>query len=150
MKHVVSADAGTGQVLRTGLHHQPGPFLTLNLDRPFPISIQVRESEVGASLTQSDTTPPAEVHTAMIAGPTSWNTLQWINPRDDDFDHVEIVRKAGSTPAGHSDGDVIYDGYEPNHVDVTGQSGTLYYYRIITVDASGNRSDGVVLSQMQH
>ena len=103
MKHVVSADAGTGQVLRTGLHHQPGPFLTLNLDRPFPISIQVRESEVGASPTQSDTTPPAEVHAAMIAGPTSWNTLQWINPRDDDFDHVEIVRKAGSTPAGHSD-----------------------------------------------
>jgi hypothetical protein len=84
-----------------------------------------------------------------ISGPTTYSTLQWISPKDPDFDKVVIVRKAGSAPTSKTDGDIVYDGYLPNYCDTTGSSGVHYYYLVYTVDNSGNASTGIVLDQVQ-
>lgn len=123
-------------------------IVTFKLHDPFPVSLVLRERQQPLS-SPSDITPPAEVSLAAIAGKTSANTLQWVNPRDDDFKEVVITRKAGSAPAHGHDGNVVYRSYIPNFVDRSGRSGTHYHYLIQTVDYSGNYSSGVRLEQTQ-
>ena len=84
-----------------------------------------------------------------ISGDQYYNTLQWVNPIDEDFDKVVITRKDSSAPLYQGDGDIVYEGYEPAHPDLTGTSGVEYYYLVQTVDYSGNASSGVVLSKVQ-
>jgi|GEM_PF-2473177 len=125
-------------------------IVTFNVTDPFPFGISVIEDQGVPADTGSDTTAPSEVLSPAISGPTTWNTLQWINPRDPDFKEVVIVRKADSAPTGPGDGEEVYRNYQPNYVDATGTSGVHYYYLVRTVDFAGNESDGVVLDQVQH
>lgn len=123
--------------------------ITFKLHDPFPVSLFIRENIAnkgnhGSSLAPSDVIIPA------IAGSSSYNTLQWINPQDEDFMEVSIVRKAGKKPQNRTDGEEVYRGYVPNYVDLTGTSGIHYFYLIQTVDYSGNYSDGVILDQVQN
>lgn len=132
----------------------PGDYsddqVTLKLSDPFPVSLRVEEAtNLGAGPDENDTTPCSEVKYLDIAGPTTANTLIWINPTDQDFDRVAIVRKAGSAPVDSNDGEVVYDSYIPNYLDKDGTPGAHYYYRVMTVDFSGNFSDGIVVDQVQ-
>jgi hypothetical protein len=135
-------DAGTPDVYTDDI-------VTFKVDDPFPVSLTIQENEADPSPSGDDTTPPDDVIAAAISGPTTYNTLQWINPIDEDFDKVVVVRKAGSAPADRNDGEVVYDSYKPNYVDSTGTSGTDYYYTIYAVDRAGNYSAGVTLNQVQ-
>lgn len=125
-------------------------IITYCLSKPFPVSLTLRENIGGAVTSAGDASAPGEVISPAISGPTSWNTLQWINPIDEDFSSVVVIRKAGSAPASKTDGAEVYNSYTPNYVDSDGSSGTHYYYRIFTVDYSGNYSTGVVLDQVQN
>lgn len=123
-------------------------IVTYNLSDPFPVSLVIREYQMkSGSLT--DTTAPSDVIIPAIAGQNSVNTLQWINPQDDDFKEVSIIRKAGAAPSDRTDGEEVYRSHIPNFVDVSGTTGTHYYYLIQSVDYSGNYSPGVVVDQMQ-
>ena len=124
-------------------------IVTFRLNDPFPVSIVVQENVSTAGSDPNDSTPPAEVVAPAISGPTTYNTLQWINPRDTDFKEVVVTRRAGSAPASRNDGEEVYRGHQPNHVDSGGASGTHYFYLVQTVDTSGNYSSGVVLDQVQ-
>lgn len=134
-------DNGTPSDLRDDI-------VTFKVSDPFPVSLVIREKSIkkGAS---SDITAPSNVNIAAIAGQNTMNTLQWINPQDEDFKEVSIIRKAGGAPSDPTDGEEVYRGHIPNYVDVSGISGTHYYYLIQTVDYSGNYSSGVVLDQVQ-
>ena len=125
-------------------------IVTFNLSSPFSISLILQEKESEPTPLPEDDMPPGEVLLPAISGPSTYNTIQWINPKDRDFDKVVIVRKSGSPPANHSDGEIVYEGYEPNYCDSTGISGIHYYYLVYTVDFSGNYSTGVHLDQVQH
>ena len=126
-------------------------IVTFNLSTPFPLGLIVQENQGSdTNSTPDDTTPPSEVYFPAISGPTSYNTLQWINPNDTDFNKVVVIRKIGSAPTSTSDGETVYEGYEPNYCDATGLSGTHYYYSVHTVDYAGNYSSGIVLDQVQY
>ena len=125
-------------------------IITYSLSNPFPVSLSVRENVNRNNSSASDITAPSEVISPAIAGANTWNTIQWINPVDRDFKEVVVVRKAGSAPADRRDGEEVYRSYIPNYIDVSGGSGTDYYYRVFTLDYSGNYSSGVVLHQIQH
>ena len=124
-------------------------IVTFKTADPFPVSLTIQENEAEPASSETDSTPPDDVFGAAMSGSTTWNTLQWINPIDEDFDKVVVVRKAGSAPADSSDGEEVYNSYQPNYVDTTGTSGTDYYYTIYAVDYSGNYSAGVTLNQVQ-
>ncbi|PKL27810.1 MAG: hypothetical protein CVV46_09295 [Spirochaetae bacterium HGW-Spirochaetae-2] len=123
-------------------------IVTYNLSNPFPVSLAIQEnySRTGSS---SDTTASSDVTIAAISGQNSVNTLQWLNPQDEDFNEVSIIRKADSAPSDRSDGEEVYRSHIPNFIDTTGTSGVHYYYLIQTVDYSGNYSTGIVLDQVQ-
>lgn len=123
-------------------------IVTFKLHDPFPVSLLVQERQLPLVST-TDLTPPNEVFLPAIAGKNSANTLQWVNPRDDDFKEVVITRKAGSPPTDRSDGVEVYRYHIPNYVDLSGTSGTHYHYLVQTVDYSGNYSQGVRLEQTQ-
>lgn len=123
-------------------------IVTYKLDDPFPVSMVIRENQVKIG-SSSDTTAPSDVIIAAIAGQHSANTLQWINPQDEDFNEVSIIRKAGSASSDRTGGEEVYRSYIPNYVDESGTSGTHYYYLIQTVDFSGNYSPGIILDQVQ-
>jgi len=47
----------------------------------------------------SDTTPPSDIIVSRDNRSWSKNVLIWINPHDEDFNEVSIIRKAGSAPS---------------------------------------------------
>lgn len=125
-------------------------IVTLNLSDPFPISLIIQEKTHDNGSIMGDSIPPDEVFFPAISGSNTYNTIQWINPEDNDFNKVVIVRKIGSAPASLNDGTIVYESHEPNFCDSTGSSGNHYYYRIYTVDHGENYSNGVVLDQVQY
>ncbi len=124
-------------------------IITFKLGNPFPVSIYIQENSSSGDSTGTDSTSPSDVVSQAISGPTTYNTLQWINPRDEDFKEVVVTRKAGGAPVSRTDGEEVYRGYHPNYVDTDGFSGTHYYYLIQTVDYNENYSSGVILDQSQ-
>lgn len=126
-------------------------IVTFNLSNPFPVRLDVQEYRPQEQIGDpDDSTPPGDVSLLAIAGANTYNTLQWINPIDEDFDSVTIVRKAAAPPIDRNDGELVYQGFEPNYCDTTAVSGTHYYYLIQAVDFAGNFSPGVFLDQVQH
>lgn len=125
-------------------------IVTFNLSDPFPVSLTVAENNtIVQNGSTSDATAPTEVLYPAISGKTTYNTIQWLNPTDNDFEKVIITRKIDSEPTDINDGDTVYESYTPNYCDETGTSGVHYYYKIFTKDYSGNSSLGIVLDQIQ-
>ncbi len=126
-------------------------IVTLNLSNPFPISIEVRERQTPGTKAGSDVTAPGEALFPRVYSDSGSNciTLQWVNPTDSDFNEVVVIRKANSPPADKNDGERVYEGFEPMYCDTDTAIGTTYYYRIMTVDYSGNYSTGVLGSATQ-
>jgi hypothetical protein len=86
-----------------------------------------------------DTTPPGVVtHLAALTG-SGTVAFTWLDPADDDLDHVEIwagtSASNGTVVGSISKGKQTYTG--------TGAAGAELYYHFITVDKSGNRSAAV-------
>lgn len=123
--------------------------VTFNLTTPFPVSITIQENiDLSSDLPGNDTIAPDEVAIEAIYGPDDLNVLIWLNPKDTDFEKIVIVRKIDSTPANKNDGTVVYEGYEPNFCDTNVTPGGHYFYKIFTVDYTGNYSAGVVLDRI--
>jgi len=125
-------------------------MITYNLNDPFPVSLTIRENIASTGIPVDMHNAPSDVSIPAISGKSSYNTLQWINPQDKDFREVSITRKAGEKPQDRTDGEEVYRSHIPNYIDLTGTSGTHYFYLIQTVDFSGNYSEGVVLDQVQY
>ncbi|MBN2015887.1 hypothetical protein JW766_03560 [Candidatus Dojkabacteria bacterium] len=70
--------------------------------------------------------------------------LTWDNPTIRDFDHVLIIRKAGSIPQNPEDGDVVYEGDAESLLDENVEADTTYYYVVYSFDILRNRSSGAV------
>jgi hypothetical protein len=91
-----------------------------------------------------DTTPPANVTIFQASPGNGQVTLDWINPGDDDFAGVWIVRKEGGDPLGPDDEKAtkVYIGLANSFTDTEVVNGTTYYYAIYTFDESKNFSSG--------
>lgn len=121
--------------------------VTFALANPFPVCLSLQEMQPGSlNGDPGDTEPPDDVLCAAAVVLDDSIVLQWINPKDEDFHQVIIMRKEGSPPAGLDDGDEVYSGHEPNFCDTLVQPGITYFYRVYAVDHSGNSSSGIVVS----
>lgn len=120
--------------------------LTLALDRPFPLSITIRENQGGGSGTAGAPGTVMSPWKGLVGSSyssDSWNVMHWINPADSSFDRVIIVRKDGAYPASVSDGEVVYEGHKPAFVDPTPNPLDTFHYTVFAVSANGEYSEGV-------
>jgi YD repeat-containing protein len=70
-------------------------------------------------------------------------TLGWVNPEDENFAGVKILRKTGGYPSSPSDGAVVYNGTGTGATDIGLVNGTPCYYTAFSYDAAPNYSSGV-------
>jgi alpha-tubulin suppressor-like RCC1 family protein/chitodextrinase len=125
----------------TSLHDStPYNYIVRTVDKSGNVSQGVSITVTTASTpTQTpDTTPPGEVSNITTSGVAHNElTLNWINPTDNDFSHVNIYE--GNT--------LVSGNVTGTSKKLTGlQPGTTYNFAIKTVDTSGNESAGVPIS----
>ncbi|MBK5239843.1 hypothetical protein [Clostridium sp.] len=64
--------------------------------------------------------------------------LSWINPTDEVFIGVKILRQTSTYPTSVTDGTVVYAGANTTYTDNTVVNGTTYYYRAFPYDINNN------------
>jgi hypothetical protein len=74
-------------------------------------------------------TLPAQVSNFYATIGNASVVLSWINPSDENFSGVLILRKTGGYPQRPSDGDRVYSGTGTTYTDTGLTNGTQYYYR---------------------
>jgi len=89
-----------------------------------------------------DKTPPGNVTTFAAVAGDAQVALQWVNPGDDDFEGVRILRKAGGYPANPQDGAVVYEGAAQAATDTGLTNGITWHYAAFSYDAGPNYSSG--------
>jgi len=97
-----------------------------------------------STLSIPDTTAPANVTNLTVIPKTDSIQLQWINPKDADFDSVRIVRSTTFYPQDPFQGKVVYEGRGNYVTDFDVLSDTNYYYTVFSKDIQGNYSSGAV------
>jgi hypothetical protein len=130
-------------------------YSDMGLNQNTPYSYKVRAFDVAgntsnwvgpvfATTDAADTSPPANVTIFQASPGNGQVTLDWINPGDDDFAGVWIVRKEGGSPLGPDDEKAtkVYIGLANSFTDTEVVNGTTYYYAIYTFDESKNFSSG--------
>lgn len=96
-------------------------------------------SNTGIAVTkkETDTTAPGEVTDLTITPNSTQMTLNWVNPTDIDFSYIELY-KNGSIAASNITG---------NTYTFTGLvSNTFYQFKVVTVDTTGNKSSGLIIT----
>jgi hypothetical protein len=93
-----------------------------------------------AQIPQSrDTTPTAKATTLKATIKASRATITWVNPKDADFDHVDVVINTKRIPRSAADGRRVYRG-RSNKVSFLGTAGTRTHVAIFAFDHTGNVS----------
>jgi hypothetical protein len=134
-------------------------LVTLRLDNPFPITFEVIDA--GAAISAPAQTPEdvglleigrwdvrIQAEGGFVEGLEDrvYIALSWINPAQEDFRRVRVIRKAGSAPANVSDGEEIYSGRYPRCIDSSFAPNITYYYRVFVENISGQLSPGVIVN----
>jgi hypothetical protein len=94
-----------------------------------------------------DRTPPAEATAFKAKAGDHRVVATWNLPKDADFDHVVLVR---STTRGKQAQKVVYTGRGKSFTDRRLSNNVTFRYTLATVDAAGNRSDGVSATATPH
>ena len=100
-----------------------------------------REEAAQITIDNFDFTPPAKVKgvTATYSNELKVIILNWTNPADSDFDHVEICFVSND---GKSETVEVIKGVQTKDF-VVDPSKDYYRYYIVTVDTLGNKSSGI-------
>jgi chitodextrinase len=134
----IIVNKGTGNAVITGLATSTSyTFMVKTVDNAGNKSEGVTRT---ATTLASDTTPPAEVSALAAAAGNGQVSLQWVDPVDSDFNHVEITydQAGGGTPKS------VGSGMES--ALITGLRDNLAYtFTLRTADGSGNLSAGVAI-----
>ena len=105
-----------------------------------------REEATQITIDNFDFTPPAKVKgvTATYSSELKVIILNWTNPADSDFDHVEIcfVSNDGISDSEKSETVEVIKGVQTKDF-VVDPSKDYYRYYIVTVDTLGNKSSGI-------
>ena len=153
--YVVSVNANVVYALTAGTSRQdPRRSVELRRRRPNGVSGSAAGVFPGTSFNSSnyfvdvevgggvapDTTPPGPVSNFVAALGATSVALTWQSPSAPDLSHVRIVRKAGSAPAGPTDGTVLCDCTGQSATDSRPADGVTYHYAAYAYDQSGNAS----------
>lgn len=68
--------------------------------------------------------------------------LSWVNPKDDNFQSVRVLRNENFYPASPEDGTLIYEGADSSLVDSGLINRKNYFYGVYVLDKNGNYSSG--------
>lgn len=71
-------------------------------------------------------------------------SLSWVNPRDNAFEEVRVVRGNGFFPNDPYDGEVVYEGDANTFTDTNTEVGKQYFYTIFARYQGGEYSSGSV------
>lgn len=71
--------------------------------------------------------------------------LRWINPDDELYSYVRILRSNKDYPLNPNDGKIVYEGRGQTFVDIDVFDDTPYYYTIFVKGVDGTYSSGVLL-----
>jgi len=140
----VEVDKAVNSYTFTGLTNgQRYEFIIVTVDRSGNESegVVVFGTPIADEPGENDTTPPEEVSKASVAAGNGSLTLRWTNPTDEDLAKV-IIR-------GYGDNDITpveLSKDKVSHTFTSLSNGKRYQFIIVTVDASGNESAGVVVS----
>jgi chitodextrinase len=116
----------------------------LTNDTTYAFTVKAVDTSGNANLgetaiaTPDDTTPPAEITGLTASAGIEAVTLAWIDPTDDDLDHIEISWIGGSATAEKSM--AVDRANSKTIIDLDG--GTAYTFTVKAVDISGNVSHG--------
>ncbi|MEW6617980.1 MAG: gliding motility-associated C-terminal domain-containing protein [bacterium] len=92
-------------------------------------------SPVFSEAVATDTTLPGLVGSFTAKGEFKKIVLNWINPADEDFKEVKIIRNLYYFPQNSEDGDQIYQGQGTSTVDTKNIiNGQIYYYTAFSYD----------------
>lgn len=95
---------------------------------------------VASSIDAEDLTPPDNVTGLTVKAGNTEVILTWVNPTNDDFAGVKVVRKTGAYPTNENDGTIIAQGKITTFKDVGLTNNTTYYYQIFPYDTQGNHN----------
>jgi hypothetical protein len=98
------------------------------------------------TLSEPDTTPPANVASFKAEGRDKAIYLSWINPKDPDFAGVIIKRSEELYPIFPDQGLLVYQGKEESFLDEGLINDERYYYVAFAYDHWGNYSSGALAS----
>ena len=94
-----------------------------------------------------DKTPPAEASAFKVKAGDHVVVVTWKLPKDADFDHVVLVRSTARSLQAQK---VVYTGRGTTYTDRRLSNDVAFRYTLQTVDAAGNRSDGVSATATPH
>ncbi|WP_438449193.1 S-layer homology domain-containing protein [Gorillibacterium sp. sgz5001074] len=140
-------DPGVQHLRIAGLEPSTGYDLKLvSADRYWNVSDEVKlaVSTTGEG-SEPDRTPPQEVSGGAVRDPAAQGfTVTWTDPADTDLKEIRIAVSKAADGAVFGDEAVVAKGAMQYRVSGL-ESGTRYRIRLIAVDASGNRSSGLLL-----
>ena len=124
----------------------------LESDKVYHFRIKARNAEGGEAVTDDysfrtlviDLTPPANVKNFVAIPGDQKITLHWINPPDEDFAGVKIMRSEEFFPLYPDQGLEIYNSDGTEHVDTGLINGQRYYYTAFAYDYSDNFASGAI------
>ncbi len=70
-------------------------------------------------------------------------TIKWTNPKEENFEEVEIYKSVDFPVLAPNEGESIYKGKENNFEDADIEEDVVYYYTAFAKDKFGNYSSGV-------
>mgnify|MGYP000423853896 CR=1 FL=1 len=121
--------------------------ITVSLDNPFPISFEV----ANYSKPEYSSENPEEVK--YLEGKffdeyvkDKQIILRWINPSQESFEKIHIVKKESKFPKNIEDGKKVYEDTFPVFFDKNIEENKTYYYRIFVENSSGDISNGKEIS----
>lgn len=118
-------------------------LVTLNLSNPFPISFEVNSySDIRVSSESPDEVGFLEGKYFNEYVQTPQSILRWINPSQESFKQVHIIKKEDSFPENINDGERVYSDSFPVFFDKKVEEGEDYYYKVFVENATGKISKG--------
>jgi len=134
-KKVIGGSGGDNLI--DGIVTNTGDYLLIGTTYSPEYLIKGGTSDAISVKVEGDHTPPAEIGNLGETHNHNSVTLNWTNPTDKYFNHVNIYRD-----------NVLVQAVSGNYFSESGlkSDGTNYEYKITTVDQFGNESDGTTLN----
>ncbi|KKP77592.1 MAG: Fibronectin type III domain protein [Candidatus Nomurabacteria bacterium GW2011_GWC2_35_35] len=93
-----------------------------------------------------DIIPPQNPLKVQVVVNVNGIILSWLNPPDEDFSYIRIMRNENHFHGDPFSGKLIYEGNKQYFFDKNVVAGTKYFYTLFSRDTTGNFSSGSAVS----
>lgn len=103
------------------------------------------ENQSFRTLSSLDTTPPVNPTNVKASSGISGVTLSWVNPKDEDFDYIRVMRNLDRYYGSPFIGTLVYEGTGNYFLDSKVTKDNKYLYSLFSRDRAGNYSSGSLI-----